>query len=670
MFEGTRLLGSFFPGGAASTLSVFSFHRIPERDANPMSMEFELPQFECILDTLDHHFRVLPLDEALRDLAKGKLPDRAVALTFDDGYVDWRKGVVPALHQRGMHATFFIACGQLSGQLLWYDRFRALVRAGVSSDLLRRVFDQTVSEEVWSLPEHDRPFVLERALKYASRERRDAVLAELEEVAGHGAAPEESLTDQDIRNFHSMGFGIGAHTFTHPILASCPDSEAWHEIADSREYLEGVVGGRVTGFAYPNGKPYQDFTANHADMVRRAGYEYAVSTARGVATATTSRFAIPRFGPWSSRRLPLLRHMVMNRFEASEHPAQGEFGESVSAALNLPKPVPRATQNVVSDQAPGNLSVSVVIPVFNCRELLAEAIESVLEQSVAVAEIIVINDGSTDGDYQYFAKNYAGVRVIDKENGGVSASRNLGVREARGDVIAFLDADDVWLPGKLAAQLRLFEQHPDVGVVFGRFEKWFADSSGEYRAWREFGEVPPHTEVDGERSGWLYGKLAMGLLVGMNTAAVRRSILLEAGGFDESRQIGEDYELWLRLSRTTRMLCIRDVVALYRMRVGSAMHGLREDNELAGLLETARQRWGLDAPHCSGLTESAYRRRMAQVYFVHGYNHFWRGSASVAHHAFKDALNYQPEHGRARVYAWLSKLAPVVSVARAMGGER
>ncbi|MDB5799400.1 MAG: hypothetical protein JWL63_339 [Rhodocyclales bacterium] len=666
MLEAAPLLRQFFPGGAASTLSVFSFHRIPERDVNPVSMEFELAEFENILDVLEHHFRVLPLDEALQGLAKGRLPDRAVALTFDDGYVDWRRGVVPALHQRGMHATFFIACGQLSGQLLWYDRFRALVRAGVSSDLLQRVFDQTVTEDVWSLPEHDRPFVLERALKYASRERRDAVLAELEQVAGKGVVPDESLTDADIRTFHSMGFGIGAHTFTHPILASCPDEEAWHEIADSREYLEGVVGGRVTGFAYPNGKPHQDFTANHVDMVRRAGYEYAVSTARGVATAQTSRFAVPRFGPWSSRRFPLLRHMVMNRFERAAQ--EGEFGEPVSRGLQLSG---AATPSHPAVSTPADaLSVSVVIPVFNCWPLLGEAIDSVFAQSVPVAEVIVINDGSSDGDYQHFARKYPGVRVIDKPNEGVSASRNLGIREARGDIIAFLDADDVWLPGKLAAQLRLFQENPDVGVVFGRFEKWFADAAGAYRPWQEFGAVPADADMDPERSGWLYGKLAMGLLVGMNTAAVRRSLLLEAGGFDESRQIGEDYELWLRLSRITRMQCIRDVVALYRMRAGSAMHGLREDNELAQLLATARERWGLDAPNCSGLTESAYRRRMAQVYFVHGYDHFWRGSAAVAHQAFKNALGFQPEHVRARVYAVLSKLAPAVTVARTVGGAR
>jgi hypothetical protein len=118
------------------------------------------------------------------------------------------------------------------------------------------------------------------------------------------------------------------------------------------------------------------------------------------------------------------------------------------------------------------------------------------------------------------------------------------------------------------------------------------------------------------------------------------------------------------------MICIREVVALYRMRAGSAMHGLREENQLASLIEGAREKWGLDAPQCSGLTDMAYRRRLAQVHFEHGYNHFWRGSRAVAKSAFRSALTYQPRHLRARLYAALSTLGGAVTVARAMCGQR
>lgn len=659
-----RLLG----GGRDAPLSILSFHRIPHSKTERMGQEFDLVEFEHILDVLEEECRVLPLEDALAAMARGSLPDRAVALSFDDGYVDWREGVVPALYQRGLPATFFIACGQLSGQLLWYDRFRAAMSASANEEALKRIFAGLDVESVWSLPDHDRPFALERVIKYVPAVQREDILSALEALVGVSAQQrQEFLTESDIRTFHSMGFAIGAHTFTHPILSRCDESEAWNEIAGSREYLQGIVGGRVSGFAYPNGKPLQDFDESHMRMVERAGFAYAVSTERGVATPQSSRFALPRFGPWRSSKLSLLRHMIMNRFERERVMVPAPEDVVMRAADSF-----KAEQTPVSvaSDAVTQLSVSVVIPVYNCFELLAEAIDSVLAQQPLPLEIIVVNDGSSDGDYQTYARRHPLVRVIDKPNSGVSASRNLGIREAKGDLVAFLDADDVWLPGKLAAQLRVFETQPDVGVVFGRFEKWFANEQGDFRLWREFGIVPDTSTADPDRSGWLFGKLMMGLLVGMNTAVVRRQLLLDNGGFDERRRIGEDYELWLRLSRMTRMMCIREVVALYRMRAGSAMHGLRDENVLAKLLDEARTRWGLAAPHCSGITSSAFGRRLSQVHFEHGYDHFWRGSAAIARQSFLAAREYSPGHLRARAYAWLSLSGHLMRAIRRMGGAR
>ncbi|GAA5160681.1 glycosyltransferase [Viridibacterium curvum] len=647
-------LSSIFGGGADGALSVLSFHRIPVTKSPHMQQEFDLEEFERILDVLEEECRVLPLDEALDALSRGVLPDRAVALTLDDGYADWREGVVPALYQRGLPATFFIACGQLSGQLLWYERFRTAISVSDNLDALKRVFGDLKVDDVWKLPAHDRPFALERVIKYVPSTQREEILAALEALVGV-PQPEQSvfLSEADVRAFASMGFSIGAHTFTHPILSRCQLSEARDEIAGSKEYLEGVIKGKVSGFAYPNGKPLQDFDASHVELVRQAGYRYAVSTERGVATRHSARFAIPRFGPWSSGKVSLLRHLAMNRFEKGGANA-GAYGEalreSAEPVLSEPSVAAHVARAVTS--AP---TVSVVIPVYNCFDLLGEAIDSVLAQQPLPMEIIVVNDGSSDGDYQEFARRYPLVRVIDKPNSGVSASRNLAVREARGDLIAFLDADDVWLPGKLAAQLKAFEDRPDAGVVFGRFEKWFADSAGNFKPWREFGAVPDDAGIEPERSGWLFGKLMMGLLVGMNTAVVRRDLLLASGGFDEKRKIGEDYELWLRLSRETPMLSIRNVVALYRMRAGSAMHGLRDKNELAALLEEIRERWGLEGPHFSGVTDSAFRKRLAQVHFEHGYNHVWRGARRVAHQSFVAALGNAPRNSRARLYAVLTR---------------
>ena len=125
--------------------------------------------------------------------------------------------------------------------------------------------------------------------------------------------------------------------------------------------------------------------------------------------------------------------------------------------------------------------VSVVIPVRNGKEYIDEALHSVLAQNYANLEIIVVDDGSTDDDYDRLAQIDPSIRVVHLEGRGVSFARNTGMRQSSGRYIAFLDADDIWFPGKLTAQIRYLERHPDVGVIFGGFIKWSSDESAGFR---------------------------------------------------------------------------------------------------------------------------------------------------------------------------------------------
>ena len=158
--------------------------------------------------------------------------------------------------------------------------------------------------------------------------------------------------------------------------------------------------------------------------------------------------------------------------------------------------------------------VSVVIPVRNGKDYLQEALDSVLQQSFTDLELLLINDGSTDDNYDRYALQDSRIRVIHLTGTGVSRARNVGMAQSRGDLIAFLDADDIWFPGKLMAQVQYFDSHPEAGVVFGKFIRWPALPEGGFAPASALTEDASQlTAADPERSGWLYTRLLDGLLV-------------------------------------------------------------------------------------------------------------------------------------------------------------
>lgn len=299
--------------------------------------------------------------------------------------------------------------------------------------------------------------------------------------------------------------------------------------------------------------------------------------------------------------------------------------------------------------------VSVIIPVRNCRDFIHEAIVSVLTQSFSDLEVLVIDDGSDDYDYRLLEDVDRRLRVIRLEGGGVSQARNVGISQARGAYIAFLDADDAWFPGKLLAQINYFEEHPSVGVVFGGFLRWHANDSGAFDAASQLMSiVDPQVGSDRDRSGWLYARLLGGLLVGMNTAVVRREVLESVGGFNQAMRQGEDYDLWLKCSRITEMHALEVPVALYRIHGRSAMHRLSAENHLAGLLGAAVMRWGLSGPNGSGFDLDLFKRRLGRVEFDHAYSHFWHGSRSIARDSFLKAARMRHRPVRSLAYFVLS----------------
>lgn len=205
--------------------------------------------------------------------------------------------------------------------------------------------------------------------------------------------------------------------------------------------------------------------------------------------------------------------------------------------------------------------VSVVVPNYNCGRFLAEALESVLAQTYPAVEVIVVDDGSTDDSAEVLARYDGRVRVLRQPNQGVSAARNYGIRESRGEFVAFLDADDLWHPEKLAKQVPLFAAEA-VGLVYCAVE--YIDESG-----RTLG-----TNFTGRRGRVLKSiALLQGTIVlaGGSTAVVRRSCFDRAGCFDRRVSTAADWDMWRRVACHYEIDVVREPLMRYRLRP-SSMH--------------------------------------------------------------------------------------------------
>lgn len=194
--------------------------------------------------------------------------------------------------------------------------------------------------------------------------------------------------------------------------------------------------------------------------------------------------------------------------------------------------------------------VSVVIPCFNGAQHLGEALESVRAQTRSAHEVIVVDDGSTDGS-AVIAHAFGAV-VVTQPNRGEGAARNRGAAVASGDAIAFLDADDRWRPRHIEVVSGLLEQYPNAVGAFGAMET--------FGAVRQY--LPGYVAEGGERRvlkeafrDWLHGTIA---------AIVRREALIEVGGFDEVGRSAVDYDFWLRLALEHSFVATSEVTAEWR----------------------------------------------------------------------------------------------------------
>ena len=214
------------------------------------------------------------------------------------------------------------------------------------------------------------------------------------------------------------------------------------------------------------------------------------------------------------------------------------------------------------------LKVSVIIPAFNSARFIGEAVESVLCQTRSAEEIIIVDDGSTDNTRE--AVTALPVKYFYQKNAGPSAARNTGLRNATGDLLAFLDADDLWLPHKLAVQLKAFENFPDAGFSFSTVWHLYAGTNPKIS---QDPYYPPQLTAwlrkkplkDGGVYGSVYDLLLRKNCVATSSMVVRRELVERVGDLDTGLWGCEDYDYWIRLARLAPAVFIERPVSRYRI---------------------------------------------------------------------------------------------------------
>ncbi|MBA4067329.1 MAG: glycosyl transferase family 2 [Isosphaera sp.] len=229
------------------------------------------------------------------------------------------------------------------------------------------------------------------------------------------------------------------------------------------------------------------------------------------------------------------------------------LGTTAAGRRRHPRP-PRPASAGPGGRGPGggmNPRVSVVVPTYNCGRYVVEAVESVLAQTRPAAEVLVVDDGSTDDTPGRLARFAAPVRVIRKENGGVSTARNRGVEEATGDLVAFLDADDAWHPRKLEVQLAALAARPDLGLL----------GTGVYDWPGPHPDLPDAAPAVGDvRADDLIVRNCMVT----STVVARAEVLRAAGPFDPNLRGPEDHDLWIRVALRAKVGNLRANLTGYR----------------------------------------------------------------------------------------------------------
>jgi peptidoglycan/xylan/chitin deacetylase (PgdA/CDA1 family) len=301
--------------------AILMYHRVAEETADPWGLAVSPQHFDEQLAWLARHRVVMPLAELAERHRDGRLPRRAVAITFDDGYACNATRAVPALARHGLPATFFLATRPIDrGREFWWDDLQRMVFGAGAEQLRVRLGDRELDVAIgprddaawqwkpWAPPSGPRQtgfLALWRELRLLTPDEQDAALHDLRRQTTTPVTPRSEhrpMTPAEVRTIAAThGIDIGGHTLTHPSLHHWPSAEQQAEIEGGRDACAALTGRAPVVFAYP----YGDFDARSVDAARAAGFRAACTTVGAAVTRDSDSLMLPRMtvGDWGADRL-------------------------------------------------------------------------------------------------------------------------------------------------------------------------------------------------------------------------------------------------------------------------------------------------------------------------------------------------------------------------------
>jgi peptidoglycan/xylan/chitin deacetylase (PgdA/CDA1 family) len=283
---------------AAPTFPILSYHRVND-EGDPFFPSLSTEIFERQMAFVAHAYVVLTVEELAERMRRHALPRNALAITFDDGYRDNLTSAAPILARLGLPATVFLVTGAVaSGEPLWFDCLAAAFKhartAAWSAPWGETIPLETPAQRLAALEQ-----TLSRFKRLVNEVRRRSVEEVVLTLGTGDERPLKSLmlSWDDVQALVGLGFTIGAHTVSHPILSQLGPEEAHAEVFESRRMIEAACGRAPRAFAYPNGRP-DDYSPAILALVREAGFTCAVTTSFGVNTRSTPPYELRRGGPW------------------------------------------------------------------------------------------------------------------------------------------------------------------------------------------------------------------------------------------------------------------------------------------------------------------------------------------------------------------------------------